>query len=304
VFDRFTEQSRRVVVLAQQEAGGLNQPLIGTEHILLGLARVGDGVAAEALAATGASLDAIREQVVALDGVGEQASPSHIPFSPRVRVVLMLALRVSLELDHNYIGTEHMLLALIREGKGVAIQALTHMGIDPDNVRRLVLDIISADPESSPDTFEIFSARSRRVLDLAREEAARFNHPRIGTEHILLGLACEGEGAAAEVLAAAGVSVDAIRGQVVALDGVGKQASPTPMPRSPRAKAALQLAVDMSLQHGLNRVDTEHILLALFHEKDNDAIQILSHMGIDPDNIRRLVLDIISGNPEPEAAST
>jgi ATP-dependent Clp protease ATP-binding subunit ClpC len=140
VFDRFTEQSRRVVVLAQEEATALNHSLIGTEHILLGLARVGEGVAAEALAASGASVDAIRGQIVALIGVGQQASPEPIPYSPRAKAVVQLAVDMSLEHSLNRMDTEHLLLALIRERDGAAIQALTQMNIDPNNVRKLVLE--------------------------------------------------------------------------------------------------------------------------------------------------------------------
>jgi ATP-dependent Clp protease ATP-binding subunit ClpA len=290
--------------LAQEEAIRFNHTHIGTEHILLGLAQVDEGVAAQALASMGASVGAIRGHVMALKGTGNQAALEHIPFSSRARMVLELAFRVSLELGHKYIGTEHILLGLIREGSGVAIRTLTNMGIDLDNLRRLVLDIISGDPEAEHAPLELDTEQSRRALALAREEAARFNHTHIGTEHILLGLIREGEGIAARVLRSAGVSIEAARGQVVVLAGVGQQASPEQIPLSAQADKALKSALRKAFELGYNRMDTEHILLALIREGDDGAIQTLANMGIDPDNLRRLVLDIISGDPEAEAATT
>src|SRR5919202_5043568 len=122
VFERYTDRARRVVVLAQEEARLLNHNYIGTEHILLGLIHEGEGVAATALTELGISLEAVRAQVEEIIGPGEKAPSSHIPFTPRAKKVLELSLRESLELGHNYIGTEHILLGLIREGQGVAAQ--------------------------------------------------------------------------------------------------------------------------------------------------------------------------------------
>src|ERR1700740_3088677 len=118
MFERFTDRARRVVVLAQEEARMLNHNYIGTEHILLGLIREGEGVAAKALESLGISLDAVRQQVEELIGQGPQAPPREIPFTPRAKKVLELSLRESQKLGHNYIGTEHILLGLLREGHG------------------------------------------------------------------------------------------------------------------------------------------------------------------------------------------
>jgi hypothetical protein len=120
MFERFTDRARRVVVLAQEEAKMLNHNYIGTEHILLGLIHEGEGVAAKALESLGISLDAVREQVQDIIGQGQQQPTGHIPFTPRAKKVLELSLREALQLGHNYIGTEHILLGLIREGEGVA----------------------------------------------------------------------------------------------------------------------------------------------------------------------------------------
>ena len=143
MFERFTDRARRVVVLAQEEARMLNHNYIGTEHILLGLIHEGEGVAAKALESLGISLDAVRSQVTEIIGEGQQAPRGHIPFTPRAKKVLELSLREALQLGHNYIGTEHILLGLIREGEGVAAQVLTKLGADLNRVRQQVIQLLS-----------------------------------------------------------------------------------------------------------------------------------------------------------------
>jgi len=132
MFERFSQRARRVVVLAQEEARVLNHNYIGTEHILLGLIREGQGVAARALESMGISLEAVRQQVEKIIGRGQQAPAGHIPFTPRAKKVLELSLREAQSLGHNYIGTEHILLGLIREGSGVAAQVLVKLGANLD----------------------------------------------------------------------------------------------------------------------------------------------------------------------------
>ena len=143
MFERFTDRARRVVVLAQEEARMLNHNYIGTEHILLGLIHEGEGVAAKALESLGISLDAVRQQVQEIIGEGQQAPSGHIPFTPRAKKVLELSLREALQLGHNYIGTEHILLGLIREGEGVAAQVLGKLGADLNRVRQQVIQLVS-----------------------------------------------------------------------------------------------------------------------------------------------------------------
>ncbi len=142
MFERFTDRARRVVVLAQEEARMLNHNYIGTEHILLGLIHEGEGVAAKALESLGISLEAVRQQVEEIIGQGQQAPSGHIPFTPRAKKVLELSLREALQLGHNYIGTEHILLGLIREGEGVAAQVLVRLGADLNRVRRQVIQLL------------------------------------------------------------------------------------------------------------------------------------------------------------------
>ncbi len=143
MFERFTDRARRVVVLAQEEARMLNHNYIGTEHILLGLIHEGDGVASKALESLDISLESVREQVQEIIGRGQQAPTGHIPFTPRAKKVLELSLREALQLGHNYIGTEHILLGLIREGEGVAAQVLVKLGADLTRVRQQVIQLIT-----------------------------------------------------------------------------------------------------------------------------------------------------------------
>jgi ATP-dependent Clp protease ATP-binding subunit ClpC len=142
MFERFTDRSRRVVVLAQEEARMLDHNYIGTEHILLGLIREGDGHAARALESLGISLDAVREQVEEIIGRGQEAPSGPVPFTPRAKKVLELSLRESLQLGHNYIGTEHILLGLLREGDVVAAQVLVRLGADLNRVRQQVIQLL------------------------------------------------------------------------------------------------------------------------------------------------------------------
>jgi Clp amino terminal domain, pathogenicity island component/UvrB/uvrC motif len=142
MFERFTDRARRVVVLAQEEARMLNHNYIGTEHILLGLIHEGEGVAAKALESLGISLEAVRQEVEEIIGQGQQAPSGHIPFTPRAKKVLELSLREALQLGHNFIGTEHILLGLIREGEGVAAQVLVRLGADLNRVREQVIQLL------------------------------------------------------------------------------------------------------------------------------------------------------------------
>ncbi len=143
MFERFTDRARRVLVLAQEEARLLNHSFIGTEHILLGLIHEGEGVAAKALESLGISLEAVREKVEETIGPAGSAPTGSPPFTPRAKKVLELSLREALQLGHNYIGTEHMLLGLVREGEGVAAQVLVSLGADLTRVRQQVIQLLS-----------------------------------------------------------------------------------------------------------------------------------------------------------------
>jgi ATP-dependent Clp protease ATP-binding subunit ClpA len=143
MFERFTDRARRVIVLAQEEARLLNHNYIGTEHILLGLAHESQGVAAKALESLGISLEAVRAQVEEIIGQGQSAPTGHIPFTPRAKKVLELSLHEAKQLGHNYIGTEHLLLGVLREGEGVAAQVLVKLGGELSRVRQQVIQLLS-----------------------------------------------------------------------------------------------------------------------------------------------------------------
>lgn len=179
MFERFTDRARRVVVLAQEEARMLNHNYIGTEHILLGLIHEGEGVAAKGLESLGISLEAVRSQVEEIIGQGQQAPSGHIPFTPRAKKVLELSLREALQLGHNYIGTEHILLGLIREGEGVAAQVLVKLGADLNRVRQQVIQLLSGyqgkeavasgPAEGTPSTSLVLDQFGRNLTSAARE---------------------------------------------------------------------------------------------------------------------------------------
>src|ERR1700710_1580650 len=180
MFERFTDRARRVVVLAQEEARMLSHNYIGTEHILLGLIHEGEGVAAKAMESLGISLEAVRQQVEEIIGQGQQAPSGHIPFTPRAKKVLELSLREALQLGHNYIGTEHILLGLIREGEGVAAQVLVKLGADITRVRHQVIQMLSgfqgketaaagAPQEGAPSSSLVLDQFGRNYTQAARE---------------------------------------------------------------------------------------------------------------------------------------
>ncbi|MFN2505744.1 MAG: ATP-dependent Clp protease ATP-binding subunit [Acidimicrobiales bacterium] len=193
MFERFTDRARRVVVLAQEEARLLNHNYIGTEHILLGLIHEGEGVAAKALEQLGISLEAVRTQVEEIIGQGGSSPSGHIPFTPRAKKVLELSLREALQLGHNYIGTEHILLGLIREGEGVAAQVLVKLGADLSRVRQQVIQLLSGysgkeatsgapSSENAPTGSLVLDQFGRNLTQLARDKKL---DPVIGREREL-----------------------------------------------------------------------------------------------------------------------
>ena len=147
MFERFTDRARRVVVLAQEEARFLNHGWIGTEHLLLALLREGEGVGCQALVQHGMSLETAREEVLEIIGEGATPPKGHIPFTPRAKKILEMALRESLQLGHNYIGSEHILLGMVREGEGIAAQVLAAMGLTLESLRETILELLKANPE-------------------------------------------------------------------------------------------------------------------------------------------------------------
>lgn len=223
MFERFTDRARRVVVLAQEEARLLHHNYIGTEHVLLALIAEGQGVAAKALASLGVSLEAVRAEIEKIVGPGAETPKGHIPFTPRAKKVLELSLREALQLGHNYIGTEHILLGLIREGRGVAAQVLQKQlekaGPEFGAVREKVMELLSGvaprqKPESAGPVVHSssdyhFTERSLRAISFARSEAVKRGKKSIDVQDILRALTRE-DHAVSKLLAEKGLTADSL----------------------------------------------------------------------------------------------
>ncbi len=222
MFERFTDRARRVVVLAQEEARLLNHNYIGTEHILLGLIHEAEGVAAKALEVMGISLDAVRERVQSIIGEGGVAPTGHIPFTPRAKKVLELSLREALQLGHNYIGTEHILLGLIREGEGVGAQVLMTLGADLSTVRQQVIQVLSGYQGGPP----VMHMRARVGMtpaaakaDIDARRLARGSP--VGSHHLLLALLQQHDSIAAKALEGLGVTPETLQQRVAEIPPAG-----------------------------------------------------------------------------------
>ena len=222
MFERFTSAARRVVVQAQTEARELHHNYIGTEHLLLGLLSDPDSTAAGALARTGVTLPQAREQVEGMVGTGEQEPSGHIPFTPRAKKVLELSLREALHLKVNYIGTEHILLGLMREGEGAGARVLDALGAAPDQVRREVGRLVAEKPEPeaerTPTPRRAHTPAAAEVLAAAEQLAG--GSP-VGSHHLLEALARSHRSAAAHALAAAGVDVEVLTAKLDEQDLTG-----------------------------------------------------------------------------------
>jgi ATP-dependent Clp protease ATP-binding subunit ClpA len=245
MFERFTDRARRVVVLAQEEARELQHNYIGTEHILLALIGEGNGVAFRVLDRLGMSVDGTREEVKAMVGIGSGAPTGHIPFTPRAKKTLELSLREALQLSHNYIGTEHLLLGVIREGEGVGAQILKQHSADLATVRTEVVDLLatyqpetarrtrwlrrpSVSPGSEPGKpGKSTELRTTPAADSSLSEAARLAGTKpVGSHHLLLAALGDPDSAAAKALTALGVDLDQAREALTSADVTGTSDEP------------------------------------------------------------------------------
>jgi ATP-dependent Clp protease ATP-binding subunit ClpC len=242
MFERFTNRARHVVVLAQEEARLLQHNYIGTEHLLLGLLGEPGGLAFRALERFGITRDGVREQVKAIIGPGKKEVSGHIPFTPRAKKTLELALREALQLHHGYIGTEHILLGLIKEGNGVAVQIMREHSADLLPIRMGVLDLVSATPTETGrrrwrrrrlggdagEAVEALESAEPEELwttpaaDTSLTEAARLAGPQpVGSHHLLLAALGDPDTAAARALAALGVDLEKAREALRTVDVTG-----------------------------------------------------------------------------------
>jgi ATP-dependent Clp protease ATP-binding subunit ClpA len=329
-FDRFTERARKAITLAQEEAQRFNHNYIGTEHILLGLVREGDGVAGQVLQDMGIELTKIRRAVEFIIGRGERQVMGEIGLTPRAKKVIELAVDEARRLGHHYIGTEHLLLGLILEGEGIAAGVLESLGISLERVRTQVIRVLGAadlPPQSSEtmdplaervqgesgspgsaryppygpaDYFDRFTERARNILAHAREEAQRLRRNWIGPEHLLLGLAREDEGVAAKVLSNFGVDPAKVRSAVEAVIGHGEQDVLGEPGITPRAKKVLELSVDEAHRLGHHYIGTEHLLLALIREGESVAAGVLESLGVTLEKTRSEV-EVLTQHPPPDS---
>jgi ATP-dependent Clp protease ATP-binding subunit ClpA len=323
VFERFTERARQVVVLAQEEARALRHNYIGTEHILLGLLREEEGLAARVLTDLGLTVEDVRKEVVRLVGPGEEVASGQIPFTVRAKKVLEAALREALFLGNNHIETEHILLGLVSGDEGVAARILLHAGMDPDRIRDRVTQLLSGPSGRRPPTggepgagagaaadvpgrrVRRFTSQARQAVEAARREAFSLGHAHIGSEHILLGLLSDAESESAQIVAAFGVSVQGVRSHVERLGRSTQAATAEEIPFAPQAHQALDRAQVHAANFGHGQVDTTHLLLSLT-EENSVAARILSEEGAEPRKIRRQVLHALGNSARliaPERAS-
>ncbi|HEV8638540.1 MAG TPA: Clp protease N-terminal domain-containing protein [Chloroflexota bacterium] len=307
-FDKFTERARRVMGFAQDEAQRLNHNYIGTEHVVLGLVRETEGVAAQALAGMGVEPNKVRTAVEFIIGRGDRMVTGEIGLTPRAKRVIELAADEARRLDHQYVGTEHLLIGLVREGEGIAAGVLRSLGVDVDQARDGVVAVLrGAAPRRAPapgprpadaaapagpgagDRFDAFTDRAKRVLTLAQAEAVRLDHNYIGTEHLLLGLVGEEEGAAAQALRAVGVDLELARGAVERIVGRGDRLVGGEIGVTPRAKRAIELSVKEAGRRQDAAIDTGHLLLGMLAEGEGVAIGVLESLGAGPDAVRAAV---------------
>jgi ATP-dependent Clp protease ATP-binding subunit ClpA len=302
VFERFTDRARRVVVLAQEEARMLDHNYIGTEHLLLGLIHEREGVAAKALESLGISLKDAREQVEEILGHGRATPSGHIAFTPRARKVLELSLREALALNHNYIGTEHILLGLIREGEGVAAQVLHRLGADLHRARQQVIQLLSGYSGSEAGVGVVPGAVGGGLTNLAipilehltdaalaglvaaRAEARRLDLDTVEVSALLVGLLTIMDGAAVKELTEVAELLDQLRSALGEPVGSSTSAPAGEAVPPPLSEGARRVVARAAMNSGGGAIGTGHLIAALVAE---DAIAgLLRAVGLDVSAVR------------------
>src|SRR6266568_4352042 len=281
-FGKFTERARKVLSLAQEEAQRFQHNYIGTEHLLLGLVREGEGVAAKVLNNLGVDLNKVRSTVEFIIGRGD-------------RIVLG-----EIGLTHHYIGTEHLLLGLVREGEGIASGVLESLGVNLEMVRTQTIMVLSHAGGTSAETVtekpkprpaEAFG----KVIQLAQEEAQLFQHDHVGTEHLLLGLLREGDGIAAKVLRNLGVELDKLRMAVEFISWRGDYKHDNDVEFNQRAGEVLAQAAFEASHFKHDYISTEHLLLGLTRIEESFAAAALQSINISMEKVRTAVIAAIEG---------
>jgi ATP-dependent Clp protease ATP-binding subunit ClpA len=320
-FDRFNDRAKRVLALAQDEAIRFNHNYMGTEHLLLGLVREGEGIAARTLDALNVDLSRLRRTIEAMISRGDSTtSPSEITLTPQLKTVIQHAIDEARKLGHSHVGTEHLLLGIALAGNDTpGGRALESLGLTLDHVVHQVIATIGQphreaggsapgpvppqSTRSSAGPFDRFNDRAKRVLALAQDEAIRFNHNYIGSEHLLIGLIREEEGVAARALSKLGLELEKARQALEYIIGRGDTATaPSEITLSPRTKKIIELSIEESRKLGHSHVGTEHMLLGLAREGEGIASGILESLGITMNKVRHAVIEIL-GQMKPNPST-
>jgi len=319
-FDKFTERARKVLQYTQEEAQRFQHPYIGTEHLLLGLIRERGGVAAKVLSNLGIELNTVQSAVEFIISRGDRIVLGEIGLTPRAKKVIELAVDEARRMNHHYIGTEHLLLGLVREGEGIAAGVLESLGVNLERLRQETIRVLSNAPttkETAPEAgqesstsasspehitpngshmtggnknLDKFTASSRRSLSFAQEEAQRLQHNYIGTEHLLLGLLRLPDTIATQVLNQYGVDLEVARRAVTFIIGRGDRIVLGEIGLTPRAKNVIELAVDEAHRLGDSLISTEHILLGLISEGHGIAAGVIESLQANLATIRQETL--------------
>ena len=310
MWQRFTERARKVVFYAQEEAQKFGEGYVSTEHLLLGLVREPDSVAARVLERTGVSLDRVRVEVEKQLPRGDaRAERGHLLLTPRAKRVIDLARDEARNLNNDHIGTEHLLLGLIREGDGLAGRVLAKLGVELERARREVIALqdneaggggspAGREPVAPPpDPWTRFEDGARRAFVAAEAEALTRGQSFRSPEHLLLGLLAEPESPAGRALAALGVDLDRLR---AATESRCRTAPPRggEAPLSPAGTQSFSLAYKEQTMLGAKRTGTEHVLLGLLREPDGVAGRVLEEFGVELRALRAAIRDLDEGTEE------
>jgi ATP-dependent Clp protease ATP-binding subunit ClpA len=305
-YDRFTKRAKHVLQLAGEESRAFNHPYIGTEHILLGMIREGEGIAARMLDQLGVKPSQARHAVEFIVGFGQQPPTESRDLTERAGKLIEYAVEEAQRMNHHYIGTEHLLLGLVKLREGVATGALDVMGVGLDDVRFEVMRILRQGNIGSPPQVDAsirdqiklvygnFTRRARSALNAAAEEASTLGHPHIGPEHLLAGLIREQEGLAGRVLEQLGVMIIMISQTI---EGDSPKQTPTDwITLSDATKLVVAHAAEEALLRNHEYLGTEHLLLALCRELSITAI--FAQANVTPEQVRNAVFEALAQQSE------
>lgn len=319
-FDKFTERARRMLSYAQEEAQRFQHNYIGTEHLLLGLIREEEGMGAKVLAQMGIELEKVRRAVEFIIGRGDRIVLGEIGLTPRAKKVIELAVDEARRMNHHYIGTEHILLGLVREGEGIGSGVLESLGAHLENVRVATLRALNLDenqikemlPPTPPISKDILSQPHflgswsniyiagyklvpsiEKIITLAEEEARQLQHSAVRPEHLLLALIVEGESIASHVLLDLGIDLTRARAAVGQIENSGEKPVQGRIKPAPLTLAYILLAFDEAERLQQTQIRPEHLLLGLTREPQGIIPEVLSSLGVDQATVRSKTLESI-----------